>query len=99
RSSSINSTGVVRALGDAALGGHAWVSTADPAGQRSLERAGLSGSPGRVHAERTLHVSVQNGTATKLDYFVDPSVKVDVAVTADGTAILNTTVTLRNNAP
>lgn len=99
RSSSLNGTGVIRALGDAALGGHAWVSTADPGGQRALEQAGLSGSPGRVHPERTVHISVQNGTATKLDYFVEPSVNVDVAVTEDGTAILNTTVRLANTAP
>ena len=78
----------MRALGDAARGGHTWVSTADPEGQRALERAGLSGAPGRVHPERTIHVSVQNGTATKLDWFVDPTVDVDVAVNADDSAIV-----------
>ncbi|HUR77324.1 MAG TPA: DUF4012 domain-containing protein [Acidimicrobiales bacterium] len=99
RASAVNGTALVRALGDAARGGHAWISTADAAGQVSLERAGLGGSPGRVHPERTIHISVQNGTATKLDYFVDPQVKVDVAVTDDGSAVVKTTVTLANNAP
>jgi hypothetical protein len=96
---SLNAASLVRALGNAARGGHAWVSTADPVGEHALVRAGLSGAPGRVHPERTIHLSVQNGTATKLDYFVDPKVDVGVALTADGTAIVTTTVTLVNNAP
>jgi hypothetical protein len=99
RSSSVNATAVVKALGNAARGGHTWVSAANPDDQRDLERGGLSGAPGRVHPERTLHLSVQNGTATKLDYFVDPEVDVDVAITQDGTALLNTTVKLKNKAP
>ena len=99
QSGSLNSAAVVRALGTAAEGGHTWVTSADPDAQRALERAGLSGSPGRVHPTRTLHLSVQNGTATKLDYFVDPSVDVRVAVNADDSAIVTTTVTLPNAAP
>ncbi len=99
RSSPVNGTSLVRALGGAARGGHTWVSTADPVGQRALERAGLSGAPGDVHPERTIHVSVQNGTATKLDWFVDPRVDVAVSVTEDGTAVVRTTVTLPNTAP
>ncbi len=99
RSSAVNGTSLVRALGTAARGGHAWVTTADPSGQQALERAGLSGSPGLVHPERTIHLSVQNGTATKLDWFVDPQVDVDVAVTEDGTAVVTTTVKVPNRAP
>jgi hypothetical protein len=99
RSSPVNGTALVRALGGAARGGHTWVSAADAEGQRALEQAGLSGAPGRLHPERTIHLSVQNGTANKLDWFVDPSVGVDVNVTEDGTAIVETTVTLPNRAP
>ena len=99
QTASLNGASVVRALGNTARGGHTWVSTSDPAGQRALEAAGLAGAPGRVHPERTIHVSVQNGTATKLDYFVDPKVAVAVALTSDGTAIITTTVTMANNAP
>jgi hypothetical protein len=96
---SLNGASLARALGDAARGGHTWVSTADLNGQKALEDAGLGGSPGRLHPERTIHLSVQNGTATKLDYFVDPSVDVSVALTADGTALVTTKVTLANTAP
>jgi hypothetical protein len=97
--SSLNGASLVRALGNEARGGHTWVATADPAGQRALEAAGIAGSPGRLHPERTIHLSVQNGTATKLDYFVDPQVDVAVALAQDGTAIVTTTVSLPNAAP
>ncbi|HVT77358.1 MAG TPA: DUF4012 domain-containing protein [Acidimicrobiales bacterium] len=99
QSGSLDAAALVHALGGAARGGHTWVSTADPAEQTAIERAGLGGSPGRFHPERTIHVSVQNGTATKLDYFVDPSVDMSVALTKDGTAVVTTTVTLPNTAP
>jgi hypothetical protein len=97
--SSLNGAGLVRALGTAARGGHTWVSTANAAGQQALVRAGLGGSPARTHPERTIHLSVQNGTATKLDYFVDPKVDVSVALTPDGSAVVTTTVRLPNTAP
>jgi hypothetical protein len=99
RSSPVSGTSLVRALGTAARGGHTWMSTSDANGQRALERAGLSGGPGRDHPERSIHVAVQNGTATKLDFFVDPRVDVNVAVTEDGTAVVTTKVTVPNNAP
>lgn len=99
RSASLNSGALVRALGGSAAGGHAWVTSIDEQDQLALERAGLSGRPGRIAADRTIHVSVQNGTATKLDYFIDPIVDVDVHLTEDGTAIVNTKVTLKNTAP
>jgi hypothetical protein len=99
QTSSLNGAALVRALGNSARGGHTWISTADPEGQLALQEAGLGGFAGRKHPERTIHLSVQNGTATKLDYFVDPSVDVEVALSADGTAIVTTKVTLPNDAP
>jgi hypothetical protein len=96
---SLNGAALVRALWTTARGGHTWVAAADPATQQAFEDAGLGGAPGRIHPERTIHLSVQNGTATKLDYFVDPKVDVAVAVNADDSAIVTTTVTLPNAAP
>jgi hypothetical protein len=95
----LNTGAIVRALGTAAGGGHVWVTSERADDQEALERAGLSGRPGRIAPNRTIHVAVQNATATKLDYFVDPAVEVDVHLTEDGTAVVNTTVTVTNNAP
>jgi hypothetical protein len=99
QSSSLNGAALVQALGTEARGGHTWVATADPSGQRALEHAGIAGRPGGDHPERTIHLSVQYGTATKLDYFVNPKVDVAVALASDGTAIVTTTVSLPNSAP
>ena len=99
QSTSINATALIRALGTSAAGGHTWVSSADPAFQRSLVAAGIGGGPGAFAPERTFHVSVQNGTATKLDWFIDPKVDVGVSLTEDGTAVVTTTVSLKNSAP
>lgn len=95
----LNTSAIVRALGTAAAGGHAWVTSQDANDQVALEHAGLSGRPGRVAPNNTIHVAVQNATATKLDYYVDPTVDVDVHLTEDGTAVVNTKVTVKNNAP
>ncbi|MDP1792977.1 MAG: DUF4012 domain-containing protein, partial [Acidimicrobiales bacterium] len=99
RTASLTTSAIVRALGDAAAGGHAWVTSTRPEDQLALERSGLSGRPGRVGGERTIHFSVQNGTATKLDWFVDPEVDVDVYLTPDGTALVTTKVSVPNTAP
>jgi hypothetical protein len=99
QASSINTTSLIRALGDAAAGGHTWMTSADAKDQRALERAGLSGTPGRVLPDRTIHLSVQNGSGSKLDWFVDPKVDVNVAVTPDGTAVIRTKITMPNTAP
>ncbi len=95
----LNTSAIVRALGTAAAGGHAWVTSLDANDQLALEHAGLSGRPGRVAPNNTIHVAVQNATATKLDYYVDPTVDVDVHLTQDGTAVVNTKVTITNKAP
>ncbi len=95
----INATALVRVLGNAAAGGHVSVTSANPDDQARLDRAGLSGAVGRVVPRRTVHIAVQNGTANKLDWFVDPTVDMDVTVTPDGTAVINATVTVPNTAP
>lgn len=99
RNGSYDTSALARSLGASAAGGHMWVTSTQDAEQRLLENAGLSGRPGRVAPERTIHVAVQNATGTKLDWFVDPVVDVDVNVANDGTAVVKTTVTMENKAP
>ncbi|MGI8809033.1 MAG: DUF4012 domain-containing protein, partial [Acidimicrobiales bacterium] len=88
-----------RALGDAAQGGHLRLWSAAVAEEDVFERTGLGGGPATKHPERTFHVAVQNRTASKLDYFLKPSVRQDVQVTSQGTAVVRTTVVMENQAP
>ena len=87
------------ALADAASGGHVRMWSADASEQARIESMGLSAGPGRTNPERTIHVAVQNASKTKLDYFVRPEVTVDVTLTAQGTAVVRTTVDVVNTAP
>jgi hypothetical protein len=88
-----------RALGDAARGGHLRLWSADGAEEAVFERTGLAGGPATKDPDRTFHVAVQNRTASKLDYFVKPSVRQEVHLTKQGTAVVRTTVVLDNQAP
>lgn len=91
--------GLGRELGEAAKGGHLrlWSSYADE--ERVFERSGIGGGPASSDADRTFHLAVENRTATKLDYYVKPSVRQDVQLHADGSAVVRTTVVIDNQAP
>ena len=86
-------------LATATAGGHVQVWSADPSEQTLLERTGLAGDPAAAAADRTFHVAVENRNATKMDYFIKPSIDQQVTVSKSGTATVHTTVTVRNTAP
>lgn len=88
-----------RALGDSAAGGHLRLWSADAGEEDVFERTGLGGGPATKDPDRTFHLAVQNRTASKLDYFVKPSVRQDVTLTEQGTAVVRTTVVIDNQAP
>jgi len=62
-------------------------------------RTGLGGGPASNAPDRTFHVAVENGTASKLDYFVKPSVRQEVELSPAGSAVVRTTVVVDNRAP
>lgn len=90
---------LARQLGDAAAGGHLrlWSSRDDE--EHVIEATGLGGGPAIRRPDRTFHVAVENGTASKLDYWVTSDVSFDVTLTQFGTAVVKTTVTVINPAP
>ena len=88
-----------RALGTAAGGGHLRLWSAEPGEESVFERTGLGGGPATKEPDRTFHLAVQNRTASKLDYFVKPSVRQDVRLTNQNTAVVRTTVVIENQAP
>ena len=65
---------------------------------RSAE-LGASGDIDTDDPTRTFHVAVENATATKLDYFVDVAISDTVTIAPDGSATVDTAVTLTNHAP
>ena len=88
-----------RELGNAAEGGHLRLWSASAPEEEVFVRTGLGGGPASIAADRTIHVAVQNRTATKLDYYVTSSVKTKVTLTKAGDAVVRTTVTVENRAP
>ncbi len=88
-----------RELGNAAQGGHIRLFSASTEEEQVFERTGLGGGPATSRPDHTFHLAVENRTATKLDYFVKPSVRQEIELTEAGTAIVRTTVTVDNQAP
>jgi len=96
---SFDAVALGRELGDAAQGGHLRLWSQAAAEQEVFVRTGLGGAPAASSPDRTFHMAVENGTATKLDYYVKPSVRQDVELTAKGTAVVRTTMAVDNQAP
>ena len=64
----------------------------------ALTRLGVDGAV-RPPAGDLLSVSVNNGSASKVDYYADRSIDYDVRLGGDGEAIATTAVTIANHAP
>jgi hypothetical protein len=88
-----------RELGDAAAGGHLRLWSADGDQEAVFERTGLGGGPATKDADRTFHLAIENRTASKIDYFLKPTVRQDVQLTKQGTAVVRTVVVIENQAP
>ena len=87
------------ALGDSARGGHFRLWSRAEAEERVFERTGLGGGPATEKADRTFHLAVENRTGTKLDYYVKPAVRQRIELAEDGSAVVRTSVVVRNEAP
>jgi len=86
-------------LGHAAGGGHLRLWSRQPAEEGVFERLGIGGGPATALADRTFHLAVENGGATKVDFFVKARVRQDVHLTRSGTALVDTIVELDDQAP
>ena len=91
--------GLGRELGEAASGGHLRLWSSRPDEEQAFERTGLGGGPATTLADRTFHVAVENRTASKLDYYVQPKVRQEVTLARNGDAHVHTTIDLDNQAP
>ncbi len=90
--------GRLRAVANAAAGGHLKIYSTDPTFQRGLELAhadgGFSESGGDL-----LSVVVNSRSGSKVDYYASRSIDYDVQLGGQGEAISTTTMTLKNDAP
>jgi len=91
--------GLGAGLSQASSGGHLRLWSAVDAEEQAFARTGLGGGPAATDADRTFHLAVENRTATKLDYYVKPTVQQVVDLDRDGTATVHTTVVVDNQAP
>ncbi len=93
--------GVGRALATATAGGHLRMWSANPDEEDVIAGAGLGGTPGATAqtGDQTIHVAVENVSANKLDYYLQPSLDTLVGIDNRGTATLRLRVQLKNTAP
>jgi hypothetical protein len=88
----------VRALVDAASGGHLLIYSNDPAMRTAVEDAGVSGALAAPPGD-ALSVVVNSGSGSKIDYYADRSIDYAVVLEPSGAASATTTVTIDNTAP
>jgi hypothetical protein len=91
--------GLGSAFTQASTGGHLRLWSSVPGEEQVFVRSGLGGGPAASEADRTFHVAVENRTPTKVDYHVRPTVRQEVELGRDGTAVVRTTVVVDNQAP
>lgn len=90
---------ILRALAGQIPGRHLLLWSASPRVERAITELGASGKVDTTLANRTFHLAVESDVAAKLDYYVSVQVKYDVTLLSAAAAIVNTIVTVHNDAP
>lgn len=93
-----NPIDAVRALGDAAGGGHLLLYAADPDIQAAFEEAGVAGRLLDPEGDYLAAV-VNNAAANKVDFYTDRTVHYQIQLHSDGSASATAAVELVNDAP
>jgi hypothetical protein len=88
----------LRALAAAAAGGHLVLHSTDPAVQSALETAGIAGTLDNPTGN-LFGVFASNSDGTKVDYYLDRSIGLDVALEEEGVATVEATISTANGAP
>jgi uncharacterized protein DUF4012 len=88
----------LRAIVDAASGGHLLIYSDDPAMRSAVNAAGVSGALAAAPGD-ALSVVVNSGSGSKIDYYADRSIDYAVVLEPSGAASATTTVTIDNTAP
>lgn len=88
-----------RQLGEAAADGHLRLWSTVPSEEAILARQEIGGPPSTGDPAGSFHLALENATATKLDFFVQPKIEVRITLDPSGSAEVRTTVTAVNGAP
>jgi hypothetical protein len=88
----------LRALGASVAEGHLRIYTEDASVEHGLSALGVDGALS-VPAGDIAGVTVNNGSGSKVDYYAQRDVTIDVQLGGDGEAITTATVTIDNGAP
>jgi len=91
--------GLGTAFSQATRGGHLRMWSAVEAEEQAFVRADMAGGPAAKEADRTFHLAVENRTATKLDYYVQPIVSQEVRFSGVNDVVVRTRVVIENRAP
>jgi len=91
--------GLGAVVAKAATGDHVRLWSSVPDEEQTFVRTGLGGGPATIEADRTFHLAVENRTATKLDYYVKPTVRQEVRFSGVSDVVVRTTVDINNQAP
>jgi hypothetical protein len=89
----------LRAISDAAGAGHLKVYVTEPSMQRALQRTGAGGALQAIPPGDLLAVYVNNGSASKIDFYIRRRVDYEVRLGGSLEAFGTTSVTLENHAP
>jgi hypothetical protein len=91
-------TQAIEPLGRSIRGGHLKVYSADPEVQRGFESAGLGGGFPRLRGD-VVGIALNDGSATKLDFYGQRTVDYDVTLQRHGRASGRVRFAIRNEAP
>lgn len=89
----------IKVLAGAVADGHLDVYTRQPEFQRGLDVAGVAGSLVAPENGDVVVVAVNNGSASKIDYYATRKIRYDVTLGGDGEAIASLRTSIRNDAP
>ncbi len=97
--SGINLIQLGQELFNAAAGRHFILYSSNSFEEGLFIKDGFGGVVDSSNPSRTFHIAVENATATKLDYFIQPKITMNVNLTKYGNAIIDTSITVTNSAP
>ena len=98
----VPATAVVRQFAELIAGGHLTAYSTDPATQEALSRAGVTGELGAGDGGASgdlVAVVLNSGTASKVDYFAQREIDLQVTLLEDGSSRAEMVVAVTNDAP
>jgi hypothetical protein len=99
RSNRHDQVAYLRVLAGEIPGRHLLLWSADPSVEKAIVHLGASGKVDTVLPTRTFHVAVESAVADKMDYYISLHETYQVTLLSGGGARIDTTVSVRNNAP